>query len=83
MIAGVCAGLADTFNVSVTAVRLAAVVLTFLGFGWGVVLYVVLWVIMPWESDALPAPDSTDAGNTVASDATNDRSSTPVGDDGA
>ena len=51
MIAGVCAGLAHQFGVSVTALRLAAVVLTLLGFGWGVIVYVVLWVIMPYRED--------------------------------
>ena len=51
MIAGVCAGLAEEFGVSVTALRLAAVVLTLLG-GWGVIVYVVLWVIMPYGDDA-------------------------------
>ncbi len=49
MIAGVCAGLAEQFGVSVTALRLAAVVLTLLGFGWGLIIYAVLWVIMPFK----------------------------------
>jgi len=59
MIAGVCAGLAEQFGVSVTALRLAAVVLTLLGFGWGIIVYAVLWVIMPYRdantrSDLVP-----------------------------
>lgn len=49
MIAGVCAGLAEQFGISVTALRLAAVLLTLLGAGWGLVVYVVLWVIMPYR----------------------------------
>jgi phage shock protein PspC (stress-responsive transcriptional regulator) len=49
MIAGVCAGLAEQFGLPVTAVRLAAVLLTLLGAGWGILIYVVLWVIMPYE----------------------------------
>jgi phage shock protein PspC (stress-responsive transcriptional regulator) len=53
MIAGVCAGLAEQFGVSVTALRLAAVVLTLLGFGWGVIVYAVLWVIMPYANDEM------------------------------
>ncbi len=48
MIAGVCAGLAQQFGISVTALRLSAVVLTLLGFGWGIIVYSVLWVIMPY-----------------------------------
>ncbi len=51
MVAGVCAGLAEQFGVSVTALRLAAVLLTLLGAGWGVIVYVVLWVIMPYREN--------------------------------
>ncbi len=51
MIAGVCAGLAEQFGVSVTALRLAAVLLTLLGAGWGIIVYVVLWVIMPYREN--------------------------------
>ena len=47
MIAGVCAGLAEQFGISVTALRLALVLLTLLGAGWGLIVYVILWVIMP------------------------------------
>jgi phage shock protein PspC (stress-responsive transcriptional regulator) len=50
MIAGVCAGLAERFDVSVTVLRLAFVIgALFSGFGPAVILYVVLWVIMPLE----------------------------------
>jgi phage shock protein PspC (stress-responsive transcriptional regulator) len=51
-IAGVCAGLADYYGVPVAALRLAAVVLALLGAGWGVVLYVVLWIVMPYRDRA-------------------------------
>jgi phage shock protein C len=56
MIAGVCAGLAEQFGISVTALRLAAVLLTLLGAGWGIIVYVVLWVIMPYRESPLPEP---------------------------
>ena len=52
MIAGVCAGLAEQFGISVTALRLALVLLTLLGAGWGLVVYVILWVIMPMRESA-------------------------------
>jgi phage shock protein PspC (stress-responsive transcriptional regulator) len=52
MIAGVCAGLAEQFGISVTALRLAAVLLTLLGAGWGIIVYIVLWVIMPYRDRA-------------------------------
>lgn len=49
MIAGVCAGLAKEFGVPVTVLRLAFVLGTLFGGGMGIVLYLVLWVVMPYE----------------------------------
>jgi phage shock protein PspC (stress-responsive transcriptional regulator) len=57
MIAGVCAGLAEQFGISVTALRLAAVLLTLLGAGWGIIVYIVLWVIMPYRDRELVPSD--------------------------
>ncbi|MFT5039138.1 MAG: phage shock protein C [Hyphomicrobiaceae bacterium] len=51
MLGGVCAGLAQTFGVSTTALRLAVVLLTLLGFGWGLIVYLALWVIMPVKGE--------------------------------
>ncbi len=48
MIAGVCAGLAEQFGISVTILRLAFVLGTLIG-GWGIITYLVLWVIMPYR----------------------------------
>jgi phage shock protein PspC (stress-responsive transcriptional regulator) len=48
MIAGVCAGLAEQFGLSVTILRLAFVLGTIIG-GWGLLVYLVLWVIMPYR----------------------------------
>ncbi len=53
MLAGVCAGLAESFGVSVTALRLGLVVLTMIGFGWGIPVYLLLWVIMPLKDGAI------------------------------
>ena len=47
--AGVCAGLAREFGISVTIVRLAFVLGTVFGGGTGTVIYLVLWVVMPYE----------------------------------
>ena len=49
MIAGVCAGLGERFAVSVTVVRLAFVFAFLFSMGTALVLYVVLWVLMPLE----------------------------------
>lgn len=46
-IAGVCAGLAEEFGISATPLRLAFVLLTLIG-GPGLILYIVLWLIMPY-----------------------------------
>ena len=46
MVAGVCAGIADYFNVDPTLIRLALVLFTVLG-GSGILLYVILWLILP------------------------------------
>ena len=48
MIAGVCSGLAKYFDVDPTAIRLAFVLLLFVGFG-GLWVYLVLWIIMPLD----------------------------------
>lgn len=47
-IAGVCAGLAKEFGVPVTVLRLAFVLGTLFGGGMGIVIYLVLWVVMPY-----------------------------------
>jgi phage shock protein C len=49
MIAGVCGGLAEEFGIPAALVRLGFVLATLLMGGMGVVLYAVLWVIMPIE----------------------------------
>ena len=46
MIGGVCAGLARQFGISVTALRIAFVIAVFAG-GWGILIYLALWIIMP------------------------------------
>lgn len=52
MIGGVCGGLAEYFNVDPTLLRILWVIVTLAG-GAGLLLYIILWVIMPLEP---PAP---------------------------
>jgi phage shock protein C len=54
MIGGVCGGLAEYFNVDPTLVRLIWVIITLIG-GAGVLLYIVLWLIMPISPPPPPA----------------------------
>ena len=46
MIAGVAAGVADYFSIDPTLVRLAFVLLALAG-GPGLLLYIILWIVMP------------------------------------
>lgn len=53
ILGGVCSGLAEGFHVEVLWVRLAFVVLAFIN-GVGLLLYVVLWVLMPERAGYQP-----------------------------
>src|SRR3989442_934797 len=53
MLAGVCAGLAEQFGISVTILRLALVLGTLIG-GPGLIIYIVLWVVMPYRLPDAP-----------------------------
>ncbi|HMI32742.1 MAG TPA: PspC domain-containing protein [Propionibacteriaceae bacterium] len=57
MVAGVCGGLAEYFNVDTTVIRVLFLVLTLFG-GSGLVVYVVMWILVP---DASKAPPTTSA----------------------
>jgi len=50
-VAGVCGGLAQYFNLDATLIRILFVVLAVLG-GSGLLLYVLLWIIVPNEPSA-------------------------------
>ena len=50
-LAGVCGGLGKYFNVDPTLVRVIFVVLALIGLG-GVILYILLWVLIPPEPTA-------------------------------
>jgi phage shock protein C len=56
-IAGVCGGFADYLELDATLVRLIWLMLAFFG-GWGVIGYLIAWIIMPQEPTAqsVPAP---------------------------
>lgn len=49
MVAGVCTGLAKHFATDVTLVRLGFVLLTVLGVGVTIPLYLLLWLLLPVE----------------------------------
>jgi phage shock protein PspC (stress-responsive transcriptional regulator) len=45
----VCGGLADEFGISVAVLRLAFVLAALMSWGVGLVLYLALWVVMPYR----------------------------------
>lgn len=54
MLGGVCAGLGKYLRVDITIVRLFFVVLTLVG-GFGPVLYIILWIVVPPEGHSTPS----------------------------
>lgn len=55
MIAGVCGGLAKYFGIDAVLVRILFVLFALAG-GPGILLYIILWIVMPEEAAATPAP---------------------------
>ncbi len=49
MIAGVCAGIANYFNLDPTIIRILYVLMVFFA-GFGILLYLILWLVIPSES---------------------------------
>jgi len=68
MIGGVCGGLADYLEVDPTSIRLLFVAFAFVG-GSGIILYLVLWMVMPEEiSGTMPKGNGfSDSIGTFAS----------------
>jgi phage shock protein C len=52
MIAGVCGGLAEQFGVPTAVIRLAFVLMTFFSAGVGLLIYLVLWIVMPSDESS-------------------------------
>lgn len=51
MLGGVCGGIAEYFTIDPSIIRIAFVLVTlFAGFVPGILLYVVLWIILPEKS---------------------------------
>jgi phage shock protein C len=46
MIAGVCGGVAEYFDLDPTLVRIGAVVFSFVG-GYGIIAYLICWIVVP------------------------------------
>jgi phage shock protein C len=63
MLAGVCGGLAEYFNMDPTVVRLLAVVFTIVT-GVGILVYIVMWIVVPEAgSDNVQTPPAPPAAS--------------------
>jgi phage shock protein PspC (stress-responsive transcriptional regulator) len=47
ILGGVCAGIANYMNVDPAIIRLLFAIITFGGFGMGILIYIILWIILP------------------------------------
>jgi len=67
-IAGVCGGFAEYLELDPTLVRLLWVLMAFFG-GWGLIAYLVAWIVMPLEPEVVgerasaPTPAAQPAPN--------------------
>ncbi|MBI4152690.1 PspC domain-containing protein [Candidatus Woesearchaeota archaeon] len=52
IIGGVCAGIADYFEVDPVLVRLIWVIATLFSMGLGILAYIIAWIIIPEEPKA-------------------------------
>lgn len=52
MIGGVCGGLGEYFNIDATIVRLIFALIMIYG-GSGLILYIILWIVVPTKSEAV------------------------------
>lgn len=53
MIAGVCAGIANYFGIDPTVVRVLYVLMVLFA-GFGILLYIILWIVMPKQKSINP-----------------------------
>jgi phage shock protein C len=59
-IGGVCAGVADYFELDVTLVRVLWLLIVFCG-GTGILLYLILWIVLPLGPQYVPVVAQTTA----------------------
>lgn len=59
MVGGVCGGLGDYFSIDPTLIRLLFILLT-IGEGAGILIYLILWLLLPSEHKALSADGEVD-----------------------
>jgi phage shock protein C len=76
MVGGVCAGLADYFNMDVTVVRLLVAFGVFIG-GFSIIPYFILWIVLPKKGYAYPGFNGPTVDYTVPPQQPNNPFNTP------
>lgn len=59
MLGGVCAGIANYFDLDVTLVRVAYVLISIFTAFAGVLVYIILWILVPAQDEAMPPQPQT------------------------
>ena len=57
LLGGVCAGIAETYDLDTTLVRLLAVASAIWSFGTAIFIYLILWLVVPAESEVYQAEE--------------------------
>lgn len=70
-IAGVCSGLAEYFEIDVTLLRIAFVVLAVISGGSAIIVYIVMAIVMPVESHRSGKHDKESAAESDIAESTN------------
>lgn len=63
-IAGVCAGVAEYFDIDVTVVRVVWLIVALMPPTVGLLAYIVAWIVMPVESEVHAAPTGQQVTST-------------------
>ncbi len=62
-VAGVCAGIAEYFDIDVTIVRIVWLVVTIMPPSIGLIAYIIGWIVMPEEPAAHAVPEAQQVPN--------------------
>lgn|SRR5574341_408964 len=72
MIAGVCGGVAEYFDIDPVIVRLITVLLVFAG-GAAILVYLLAWLIIPKAPEGAEAPSTSSSGTSEAVETKTDK----------
>ena len=73
-LAGVCGGIAEYFNVDSTLIRVLFILFGF-AVGGGILIYIILWIIMPEAADDHVASSEPEADSGEAASSESDADS--------